>query len=218
MSLLSLLGHGGSAAGHHSTLSIRTSSLNAWFLLFIFAVGPHKGPPRKVCLCCRWELCSFPVPAGKALGAWDGLSAQPTHVLLVLLARPPILWINRVVCHSHPAPGAFGVVLLSAAPQIHSVHPTQHVYKHAAHSLQWGCSMQFAFQWLGSRAVGFHGLFYSPRAFTNLSAFLARSLGQGMPAKNLRGKRTTCTAYLAERGIIPIPGPAATTANACAQC
>lgn len=35
-------------------------------------------------MCCRWELCSFPVPAGKALGAWDWLSAQPTHVLLVL--------------------------------------------------------------------------------------------------------------------------------------
>lgn len=60
---------------------------------------------------------------------------------------------SKVLCyHSHPAPGAFGMVVLSAAPQRYAVHPTQRVYKHADHSLEWTrrCSIRFPFQWLRS--------------------------------------------------------------------
>lgn len=70
----------------------------------------------------------------------------------------------------------------------------------------------------GSRAVCVWGAYFSRQELLQIfKPFLPEGWGRAWPAKDLCCKRTTCTAYLAERGIIPIPGTDATTANVCAQ-
>lgn len=151
------------------------------------------GLPQRRCGCVAGGSCVHSLFQLERL--WErgtGCQHDP-HVFywsfsLVLRADVQIPSCGSMVlcCHSHP--GAFEVVLLSAAPQIHHVHPTQHVYKHAAHSLEWGCSIQFASQWLGSRGVCWGAYFTHQELLQIFQPFLSEAWGRTWPAKNLGGK------------------------------
>lgn len=108
-----------------------------------------------------------------------------------------------MLCYcSHPAPGAFGMELLSSAPQNHPVHPTQRVYKHAELSLEQtkGSNTQFTFQWLSrsrQQDCVYWGAYFTHQVLLKIfKPFLPEDWGRTWPAKHLWCKRTTCTAYL----------------------
>lgn len=192
-------------------------------------MGPCKGSPLRRCGCvtggsCVHSLFQLERHWERGTGCQHDPHTFYWSFLLILGVNVQIPSCGSIVwcCHSQPAPGAFGMVLLSAAPQNYVVHSTCTNMQ----IILWSGQGEVASNFLssgsaaarGSRVVCVWGAYFTHQELLQIfKPFLPEDWGKAWPAKTLWWKRTSCSAYLAERGIILIPGTGATTANACAQ-
>lgn len=160
-------------------------------------MGACKGSPLRRCGCveggsCAHSLFQLERQWERGTGCQHDPHTFDWFCSFVLHANVQIPSCGSIVlCYrSHPAPGAFGMELLSAAPQNHPVHPTQHLYRHAEHSLEWtrGCNIQSAFQWLSSseRQQGcvYWGAYFTHQKLLQIfKPFLPEDCGKDMACK-----------------------------------
>lgn len=110
-------------------------------------------------LWCRWVLCLFPAQTGKALGAWDRLSARPTRALLVLLVcspcehAGPISQLGSTTASQQSNSGCFcNGVAASCQNQSQPARPSQHVHKCLELYFKWASDANTRFALIGSQA------------------------------------------------------------------
>lgn len=103
-----------------------------------------------------WVSCLFATQTGKVLGAWDRLSAQPTHALLVLLVcslcehAGPISQLGSTMASQQSSSECFcnGLAAICIPKPTCTPHPARTQMPWALFQVGKWCKHPFCFNWL----------------------------------------------------------------------